>query len=114
MEPFFEGESVRVLLLGERAFGARLRNEGSWIKSSAGASIEAWEPGEAIVRHARRATRLFGLEIAGVDYVIDPAGFHLLEVNPFPRLGLSKESAAVAREMLRAAMDAIEARAAGS
>lgn len=114
MEPFFEGESVRVLLLGERAFGARLHNEGSWIKSSAGASIEVWEPGEAIVGHARRAMRLFGLEIAGVDYVIDPAGFHLLEVNPFPRLGLSKESAAVAREMLRGAMDAIEARAAGS
>lgn len=110
MEPFFEGESVRVLLLGDRVFGARVHNERSWIKSSTGGTFEPWEPGEAIVEHARRVMRLFGLPIAGMDYVVDPAGFHFIEVNPFPRLGLSKESAAVAREMLRGAMDAIEAR----
>lgn len=111
MEPFFAGESVRVLLLGERAFGVRIQNEGSWIKNGPGASFEAWEPSEAIVEHARRAMRLFGLEIAGVDYVIDQEGFHFIELNPFPRVGLSKESAAVAQEMFRGAMDAIEARA---
>jgi hypothetical protein len=110
MEPFFEGESVRVLLLGDRAFGVRIHNEGSWIKNSPGASFEAWEPGEAIAEHARRAMRLFRLEIAGVDYVIDKGGFRFIELNPFPRVGLSKESAAVAREIFRGAMDAIEAR----
>lgn len=111
MEPFFEGESVRVLLLGDRAFGVRIRNEGTWIKNAPGAAIEPWTPGEAIVEHARRAARLFGLEIAGVDYVIDAGGFHFIELNPFPRVGLSPESAAVAREMFGGAMDAIEARA---
>ena len=55
--------------------------------------------------------RLFGLEIAGVDYVIDAAGAHFIELNPFPRVGLSKESAAVAQGMFRSAMDAIEASA---
>ncbi|UQA60595.1 ATP-grasp domain-containing protein [Polyangium aurulentum] len=111
MEPFFEGESVRVLLLGDRAFGVRIHNERSWIKNSPGASFEAWNPGEAIVEHARRAMRLFGLEIAGVDYVVDSGGFHFIELNPFPRVGLSEESAAVAQEMFRGAMEAIEARA---
>jgi glutathione synthase/RimK-type ligase-like ATP-grasp enzyme len=110
MEPFFDGESVRVLLLGDRAFGVRIHNEGSWIKNSAGASFEAWEPGEAITTHARRAMRLFGLEIAGMDYVVDAAGFHFIELNPFPRVGLSKESAAVAREIFRGVMATIEAR----
>ncbi len=112
MEPFFVGESVRVLLLGERAFGVRIHNEGSWIKNAPGASFEAWEPGEAIVEHARRAMRLFGLEIAGIDYVVDPAGFHFIELNPFPRVGLTKESAAIARGIFGEAMDAIEARSA--
>ncbi len=45
MEPFFVGASVRVLLLGDRAFGVRIHNEGSWIKNSPGASFEAWSPG---------------------------------------------------------------------
>jgi hypothetical protein len=114
MEPFFAGESVRVLILGERAFGVRIHNEGSWIKNSPGASFEAWEPDAAIVEHARRATRLFGLEIAGVDYVIDRAGFHFIELNPFPRVGLSQESASAARGMFAAAMDTIEARSSQS
>jgi hypothetical protein len=111
MEPFFEGASVRVLLLGGRAFGVRIHNEGSWIKNAPGASLEAWEPDDAIVLHARRAMQLFGLTIAGVDYVIDAGGYHFIELNPFPRVGLSKESAAVAQGMFREAMDAIEARA---
>lgn len=108
MEPFFEGQSVRVLIIGERAFGAALRNESSWIKSAAGGSFEAWEPDLAITQHARRAAGLFGLSIAGVDYVVDEAGFHFIELNPFPRLGLSRESAECARELLGAAMDAVE------
>lgn len=114
MEPFFVGESVRVLLLGERAFGVRIHNEGSWIKNSAGASFEAWEPDAVIVEHARRAMRLFGLEIAGVDYVIDAAGFHFIELNPFPRVGLTKESATVARGIFAEAMNGIEARSSWS
>ncbi|MEI7895317.1 MAG: hypothetical protein WCI05_19630 [Myxococcales bacterium] len=113
MEPFFEGESVRVLLVGDRAFGVKVLNDHSWIKNSMGASFEPWEPDEAMVKHARRAAALFGLEIVGVDYVVDAAGFHFIELNPFPRLGMSRESASAAREVLRRAMDDIEARCEG-
>ena len=110
-EPFFEGESVRVLVLGDRAFGVRIQNEGTWIKNAPGASFEAWAPDEAIVTQARRAARLFGLAVAGIDYVIDRDGPHFIELNPFPRVGLSSESAAVAREIFRGVMDAVEASA---
>ncbi|MDI3284039.1 hypothetical protein [Polyangium sp. 15x6] len=113
-EPFFEGESVRVLILGERTFGVRIQNEGTWIKNAPGASLEAWEPDEAIASHARRAARLFGLEVAGIDYVIDRVGPHFIELNPFSRVGLSNESAALARDVFRRAMDAVEASASTS
>lgn len=109
MEPFFDGESARVLLLGADAFGVKIHNEGSWIKNSAGASFEAWAPDPAVVGHARKVMRLFDLEIAGVDYVIDRDGAHFIELNPFPRVGLSKESAEVARALFARRMDAIEA-----
>jgi hypothetical protein len=112
MEPFFDGESVRVLLLGDHAFGVRIHNEGSWIKNAPGSSLEPWDPDPAIVAHARRAMRLFNLEIAGVDYVIDRSGPRFIELNPFPRVGISRESAEVARRLFSRQMDAIEAEAA--
>lgn len=111
MEPFFDGESVRVLLLGDHAFGVRIHNEGSWIKNSPGASLDPWDPEPAVVDHAQRVMRLFDLEIAGVDYVIDGSGPRFLELNPFPRVGLSRESAEVARGLFARRMDAIEAAA---
>jgi len=107
-EPFFEGESVRVLVIGEHVFGARIHNEGTWIKNAPGASFEPWEPDEAIAKHARRAAELFGLGVAGVDYVVDRESSHFIELNPFPRVGLSNESAALAREIFRGAMDVVE------
>jgi hypothetical protein len=112
MEPFFDGESVRVLLLGEHAFGVRIHNDSSWIKNSPGASLELWDPDPAVVSHARRAMRHFNLEIAGVDYVIDRSGPRFIELNPFPRVGLSRESAEIARRLFAHHMDAIEAAAA--
>jgi len=111
-EPFFRGESVRVLLLGDRAFGVRIKNENSWIKNSPGATFEPFTPDEALVAHARRAAELFSLEIAGVDYVIDGHGPHFIELNPFPRVGLTPESTAIAVEIFRRAMRTIEAAAA--
>jgi hypothetical protein len=109
VEPYFEGESARVLCIGERAFGVRIRNDGDWIKNSPGAVVEAWTPDPALVAHALRAAGVFGLEVAGVDYVIDADGPHFLEINPFPRVGVTSESAAVARGLFAARMDGIEA-----
>jgi glutathione synthase/RimK-type ligase-like ATP-grasp enzyme len=111
MEPFFDGESVRVLCLGDRAFGAKIHNDSTWIKNAPGASFEPWDPDPAVAAHAQEAMRLFNLEIAGVDYVIDQAGPHFIELNPFPRVGLSKESADTARGIFARCMNSIEAAA---
>lgn len=113
MEPFFQGESARVLVIGERTFGVKIRNEQSWIKNSEGASFEPWSPTDAVAEHARRVARAVGLLIAGVDYVLDAQGFHFIEVNPFPRLGISQESTALARVLLGAVLEAIEKTAEG-
>jgi hypothetical protein len=110
MEPFFLGESIRVLLLGDQAFGVRIHHEDSWIKNAPGARLEAWQPDPSIIAHARKARDLFGLPIAGVDYVVNDRGFHFIELNPFPRLGLSEESTMVARSIFREAMKQIETR----
>jgi len=110
MEPFFLGESVRVLLLGNRAFGVRIHHDDSWIKNSPGARLEMWTPDASIIEHARKAKDLFELPIAGVDYVVNARGFHFIELNPFPRVGLSEESTLVARDIFREAMKQIEAR----
>lgn len=107
-EPFFEGDSVRVLLVGDAVFGVMIHNEHHWIKNSTGARMEGWEPPAAMVEHAQRAKSLFGLEIAGIDYVVGRDGFHFIELNPFPRVGLSQESASMARQILLRAMERIE------
>lgn len=110
MEPFFLGESVRVLLLGDRAFGVRIHHDDSWIKNAPGARLERWTPNARLIEHARKAKDLFDLPIAGVDYVVNDQGFHFIELNPFPRVGLSEESMLVARDIFREAMNQIEAR----
>lgn len=113
-EPFFEGESVRVLLIDEDVFGATIRNESSWIKNASGAVVEPWRPSDALVEHARRVASLFELTVVGVDYIVTREGAHLLELNPFPRTGLSADSAASARRAFGQRMDQIEGRRDGA
>lgn len=108
MEPFFAGDSVRVLLLEDQAFGVRIQHDDSWIKNAPGARVEAWTPDSSLIAHARKAMDLFGLSIAGVDYIINDHGFHFIEINPFPRVGLSKESTIAARNIFQQGMKNIE------
>jgi glutathione synthase/RimK-type ligase-like ATP-grasp enzyme len=117
MEPFFEGRSCRILLVGDRAFGVWYDNENSWIKNSAGAETEMWpDPPAGLVRHARSVADLFGLEIAGVDYVISQGPLrrpHFLEINQFPGLDVSDEVVACVEKFLNAKMDEVEKAAHG-
>ncbi len=110
IEPFFEGRSARILLIGEHAFGIWNDNPNSWIKNSIGAETEMWpNPPATLVAHARTAAIIFGLEIAGVDYVIGADGaYHFLEINQFPGLDVSDEVVEVAKKFLGQRMDEIE------
>jgi len=102
MEPFFEGESVRVLIIGNDTFSFKVTNETSWIKNGPGADIEKVSVSDELVEHAKNAARYFGLDIAGVDYIVEKDGTpHFLEINQYPGLGLFDDMEECARSFLK-------------
>lgn len=111
VEPFYEGESVRVLIIGDREFGIRMTNEDSWIKNAPGAEKHLWDTSKrpGIVNHARKVADHFGLDVAGVDYIVDKDDkYHFLEVNQYPGLAGFDDIGEYAKTFLRARMDEIE------
>ncbi len=86
LEPFFEGESVRILIIGDYHTSFKLINGTSWIKNSEGCDVEDWEPIPKMLEHAKCCNKILGLEVSGVDYIVTKDDFHLLEVNQFPGL----------------------------
>jgi hypothetical protein len=111
IEPFFVGQSCRVLFIGEKYFVIKYDNPTSWIKNSAGADLEVWDnyPKE-LVEHAKLVRYKFGLEITGIDYVVEKNKIHFLEINQFPGLGISDESVETARVFFKKKMDEVEAK----
>jgi hypothetical protein len=94
MEPFFDGRSIRALVVGDKTFGIEITNNTSWIKNSSGAEISVCELSQDLIAHANTCAKLFGLDIAGVDYIISKDGnFNLLEINQFPGLAFVSEEA---------------------
>lgn len=83
-EPFVEGEAVRVVWIGERSWQIRMCGDG-WLKSIHHADAAFMAPDPALLADARALMEGFGLELVGVDYMVDGAGVpHLLEVNHIP------------------------------
>ena len=117
IEPFFEGDSIRVLLIKDfvignfKAFGIKLKNDNSWIKNSSGADIEFLEDiPQNLLDHAIAVTKAFELDIAGVDYILNKHGFHFLEINQFPGVGASDEIIETAKKLFNVWMILIERR----
>lgn len=109
IEPFFKGKSTRVLVIGEKTFGAEFVNDKSWIKNSAGADVQSWDPPEGFVEHAKKITNALKLDICGVDYIVGNDGsLHFLEANQFPGLDLNDECAKYARNYLEDKMNLVK------
>jgi len=72
VEPFVEGSSERILLVGDHAW--HLRYESTDWRRNVGATVTRIEPDEEFVDRARRTTRRLGLAVAGVDYVVGTKG----------------------------------------
>jgi hypothetical protein len=86
VEPFVDGQPVRVMLIGEQAWQIRLGGE-TWLKSIHAPDADVMPIDAALLADARRLADGFGLEVAGIDYIIDPAGVpHMLEVNHIPNV----------------------------
>jgi hypothetical protein len=91
IEPFVEGRSVRVLLVGERAWQLEYASD-DWRKNVR-ATVSVVEADAELVARARQTTTRLGLALAGVDYIVNEEGATLLEVNAYP--GLEDVPAAV-------------------
>lgn len=109
IEPFFTGTSVRILILGDSVFGIRIDNANSWIANSPGAEASTFVPDDKIVKHAKEVTEEFGLDVAGVDYIMEEDGtYHFLEINQYPGLDVSDEVNDIAAKFLNDKMNYVE------
>ena len=84
VEPFFDGRSERVLVVGGEAWHLRYESD-DWRKNVR-AKVAVIDPDAELVARARRICASLGLEVAGVDFVVTPESAYLLEVNAYPGL----------------------------
>jgi hypothetical protein len=91
LEPFLEGEAVRVHLMGDQAWQIRLTGE-DWKKSLHGPGAGFMPLDADLLEDTRRLQRHFGLEMLATDYIVGPDGAkHLLEVNHIPNVTVFPE-----------------------
>ncbi|NNJ27175.1 hypothetical protein [Alienimonas chondri] len=86
IEPFLNGEAVRVLQLGERVWQIRLAGD-DWLKSVHHAAAEFMPVDPRLEADVRRVGAGFGLTVLANDYILSPDGTpHLLETNHIPNV----------------------------
>lgn len=111
VEPFYKGRSIRVLRMSPVLFGIEIVNDSNWIKNAPGAEAHRFDlRGHAdMVDHALSVAEHFGLDCAGVDYILEEDGtFHLLEINQYPGLATTDEVEEYAKIFLKRKMEEIE------
>jgi hypothetical protein len=85
-EEYVEGEAVRIVLVGGRAWQVRMAGDG-WLKSIHHRDADFMPIDPELLDDSRRLAAHFGLEVIGVDYIVGPDGSrHLLEVNHVPNV----------------------------
>lgn len=86
IEPFIDGEAVRVHLMGDRHWQIRLTGE-TWKKSLHGPGAGYMDVDGELLEDSQRLQRHFGLEMLAMDYIVAADGSkHLLELNHIPNV----------------------------
>jgi hypothetical protein len=86
IEPFLDGDAVRIHLMGDRHWQIRLTGDG-WKKSLHGAGAGFMDVDGELLDDSRRLQKHFGLEMLAMDYIVAKDGSkHLLEVNHIPNV----------------------------
>jgi hypothetical protein len=86
VEPFVVGESVRVLLVGNRAWQLHYKSE-DWRKNVR-STVWPISLDRDLLARARQIAGGLGLTVAGIDFILPETGDPvLLEVNAYPGLG---------------------------
>ncbi len=86
IEPFLQGQAVRVVMIGEQYWQIKLEGD-DWLKSihAPDACLMAVDP--ALLDDTRALKAAFGLEIIANDYIVaDDSSRYLLEVNHIPNV----------------------------
>jgi hypothetical protein len=90
-EDYIEGEAVRIVLVGERAWQVRMTGDG-WLKSIHHQDAAFMPIDPELLDDTRRLADHFGLDVVGVDYMVGFDGSrHLLEVNHVPNVTVLPE-----------------------
>lgn len=86
LEPFYPGEAVRIVLIGDQFWQIRLTGE-SWLKSIHPDDAGFMEVDPELLEDSRNIRDGLGLDFLGNDYIVGPDGEkHLLEVNHIPNV----------------------------
>jgi hypothetical protein len=86
IEPFLEGEAVRVVIIGDKAWQIRLEGD-NWLKSIHHDNAAFMPMNNDLLEDTETIQQAFGLEIMANDYIVSPDGTkHLLEVNHIPNV----------------------------
>lgn len=105
-----EGHDLRVLLIGERAWGMRRSNPLDWRTNvSRGAKAEPLELNDTLIELARRAADAVGAPVAGVDLLPGRDGrLYAIEVNGVP--GWQALSRTIGVDIAHEVLDFVSAR----
>lgn len=103
-------KDYRLFVVGEKVVGAMsIKPKRGEFRSNIhlGGKAEKIEPGDELSALAIRSAKVLGLDIAGVDVILDELGFCILEVNSSPGFkGLEKCTGKdIAGEIIRYAME---------
>jgi hypothetical protein len=86
IEPFLDGEAVRVVIIGDKAWQIKLEGD-NWLKSIHHGSADFMPLDTDLAEDTENIRRAFGLEIVANDYIVGHDGSkHLLEMNHIPNV----------------------------
>lgn len=86
LEPFYPGEAVRVVLLGDECLQIRLAGE-DWLKSIHSLSADFMDVDPELSADTRKLAQFFQLPVIANDYIVSAEGTkYLLEVNHIPNV----------------------------
>lgn len=85
LEPFFEGEAVRVVIVGEKAMQIKLEGK-DWLKSIHDEAAHFMDIDDELLEDTKNIKEAFGMDIIANDYIVSDSNKYLLEVNHIPNV----------------------------
>ncbi|WP_284462958.1 hypothetical protein [Chryseobacterium sp.] len=86
LEPYFEGEAIRILNIGEKSWQIKLEGE-TWLKSIHPDNAQFTEIDAELLQDTLTLKDKIGMDVIANDYIVQKDGTkHLLEINHIPNI----------------------------